>query len=152
MSEQGHDARRTPEANEARDAVRGRVAELEGQVEKLRRFKDWVHDYLDRHGVPHHPPGVHGAEGCRIGDRMDWLTGRMADLERELTGADERAAANGARAAKLEAECARLRAAIGEMCRSAEAIRNRAVPLPHGRCGHRNHHPDCCCNGEGGDR
>lgn len=40
---------------------------------KLQAFKDWVHAYLDAQGVPHHPPGTHGAEGCRIGDRMDWV-------------------------------------------------------------------------------
>lgn len=47
--------------------------------DKLQAFKDWIHTYLDRHGVPHHPPGPHGTEGCRIGDRMDWL---MAQIER----------------------------------------------------------------------
>ena len=45
--------------------------------DKLQAFKDWVHKYLDDHGVPHHPPGSHGAEGCRIGDRMDWLMARV---------------------------------------------------------------------------
>jgi hypothetical protein len=43
------------------------------RADKLQAFKDWVHGYLDSKGVPHHPPGTHGAEGCRIGDRMDWL-------------------------------------------------------------------------------
>jgi hypothetical protein len=55
-------------------AVLGR--QLLRQIErgdKLQAFKDWVHGYLDGKGVPHHPPGTHGAEGCRIGDRMDWL-------------------------------------------------------------------------------
>jgi hypothetical protein len=49
------------------------VREMESQCTKLQAFKDWVHKYLDAHGIPHHPPGMHGAEGCRIGDRMDWL-------------------------------------------------------------------------------
>jgi hypothetical protein len=52
-------------------ASRARTAEAER--DKLAAFKRWVHSYLDAHGVPHHPPGTHGAEGCRIGDRMDWL-------------------------------------------------------------------------------
>lgn len=51
----------------------GRIAELEEAAEKLQRFKDWVHAFLDGKGVPHHPPGTHGAAGCRIGDRMDWV-------------------------------------------------------------------------------
>lgn len=49
------------------------------EVGRLQAFKDWVHGYLDGKGVPHHPPGVHGAEGCRIGDRMDWV---FAELDR----------------------------------------------------------------------
>lgn len=47
------------------------------------RFKAWVHDYLDTHAVPHHPPGTHGASGCRIGDRMDWLMGQLAEAKAE---------------------------------------------------------------------
>ena len=49
------------------------IAELRAEVERLQAFKNWVHKYLDDHGVPHHPPGPHGAEGCRIGDRMDYV-------------------------------------------------------------------------------
>ncbi len=50
---------------------------LAAERDKLQAFKDWVHTYLDQHGVPHHPPGTHGAAGCRIGDRMDWLIKRL---------------------------------------------------------------------------
>lgn len=56
---------------------------LAAERDKLQRFKDWVHAYLDGKGVPHHPPGTHGAEGCRIGDRMDWVWARVAVLEAE---------------------------------------------------------------------
>lgn len=45
----------------------------ESRAEKAEKFKRWVHAYLDSKLVPHHPPGIHGAEGCRIGDRMDWV-------------------------------------------------------------------------------
>ena len=111
------------------DAQAVRVAELEKERDKLQVFKTWVHNYLDGHGVPHHPPGVHGAEGCRIGDRMDWLMAQLADargevevargrasaLERDLRDADgrareadSRAAANGARAAELAEDVAML--------------------------------------------
>lgn len=48
------------------------------KCDALQRFKDWVHAYLDGKGIPHHPPGVHGAEGCRIGDRMDYVFDRLA--------------------------------------------------------------------------
>ena len=50
---------------------------------KLQAFKDWVHAYLDAQDVPHHPPGTHGAAGCRIGDRMDWLMNKLHTAERE---------------------------------------------------------------------
>lgn len=56
------------------------TAELDAvqkERDALQRFKSWVHNYLDQHDVPHHPPGTHGAEGCRIGDRMDWLTSKL---------------------------------------------------------------------------
>lgn len=51
---------------------------------KLHAFKVWVHGFLDDHGVPHHPPGPHGAEGCRIGDRMDWLMAKLANAEQAV--------------------------------------------------------------------
>ncbi len=51
------------------------------EIDKRQKFKDWVHAYLDTHGVPHHPPGTHGAAGCRIGDRMDWLMERLRQAE-----------------------------------------------------------------------
>jgi hypothetical protein len=57
---------------------------LLARAEKAEAFKSWTHQYLDAHGVPHHPPGTHGAAGCRIGDRMDWL---MAKLDAATAGA-----------------------------------------------------------------
>lgn len=53
------------------------VAAIIAERGKLQAFKDWVHKYLDDHDVPHHPPGEHGAAGCRIGDRMDWLMDQL---------------------------------------------------------------------------
>lgn len=50
---------------------------------KLQAFKDWVHAYLDAQGVPKEfPDGPHTREGCRIGDRMDWL---VAELKRSAS-------------------------------------------------------------------
>jgi hypothetical protein len=54
-----------------------RAEAAEAARDKLQRFKNLVHARLDAMGVPHHPPGVHGAEGCRVGDRMDWLEERL---------------------------------------------------------------------------
>lgn len=58
--------------------------DLRAERDKLQAFKDWVHAYLDGKSVPHHPPGTHGAAGCRIGDRMDWLFGQFAELRAEV--------------------------------------------------------------------
>lgn len=77
---------------------------------KLHAFKTWVHKYLDDHGVPHHPPGTHGAAGCRIGDRLDWLMATIAERDRLIAEARERGAAIeqklGRLQQKLEAEAA----------------------------------------------
>lgn len=70
-------------------SVEGAVRELIGRARQLQVFKTWVHAYLDAHKVPHHPPGTHGAAGCRIGDRMDWL---VAELEAARSAASQRAA------------------------------------------------------------
>jgi hypothetical protein len=65
----------TPEAD--------RIRELEAQVEALERFKKFVHAYLDGVYVPHHPPGPHGRDGCRVGDRLHWLMTRLYAAEGE---------------------------------------------------------------------
>lgn len=59
--------------------VERHVTALVAENEKLAKFKAWVHAYLDSKGIPHHPPGTHGAEGCRIGDRMDFV---FAEIDR----------------------------------------------------------------------
>lgn len=63
------------------------LARVTAERDKLQAFKDWVHAYLDGKGVPFHPPGTHGAEGCRIGDRMDWVFAQFDGL-RASTGED----------------------------------------------------------------
>lgn len=67
-----------------RQAILCRNAEIDKlreKVAKLQAFKDWVHKYLDDHGVPTHLPGPHSAEGCRIGDRMDWVFSQLGRHE-----------------------------------------------------------------------
>src|SRR6202023_3305898 len=47
---------------------------IEKDRDKLQAFKSWVHAWLDSYGVPKEfPDGPHTREGCRIGDRMEWL-------------------------------------------------------------------------------
>ncbi len=60
------------------------LAELDavrGERDKLQRFKDWVHGFLDAKGVPTHPDGPHSKEGCRIGDRLDVVFGRIRAVQ-----------------------------------------------------------------------
>lgn len=66
-----------PAALDELQAAREEIERLRADRDKLQAFKDWTHRYLDAHSVPHHPPGTHGAEGCRIGDRMDWLMQKL---------------------------------------------------------------------------
>lgn len=63
------------------------AAVLEEERAKLQAFKNWVHDYLDKHGVPADPGGPHTAEGCRIGDRMDWVFEQLASAPAPKTQA-----------------------------------------------------------------
>lgn len=43
-------------------------------------FKDFVHRRLDAAGVPKEfPDGPHTKEGCRIGDRLDWVLERWSE-------------------------------------------------------------------------
>lgn len=60
---------------------------LQERVAETEKFKAWVHAYLDARGVPQEfPDGPHTAEGCRIGDRLDWL---MAQIPAAGEGLDK---------------------------------------------------------------
>lgn len=50
---------------------------LRKQVEKLAKFKSYVHQRLDEAGVPADPNSPHKAEGCRIGGRLDVVLERF---------------------------------------------------------------------------
>lgn len=49
------------------------LEEMTAERDRLQAFKDYVHEWLDKAGVPEDPNGPHSAEGCRVGDRLDWL-------------------------------------------------------------------------------
>ena len=50
------------------------IASLKAERDKLAAFKAWVHDWLDKAGVPSDPdPQINKATGCRIHGRMRWL-------------------------------------------------------------------------------
>lgn len=54
--------------------LRALIAADEERV-KLRDFKAYVHERLDRAGVPKDPPGEHSDAGCRVGQRLDLVLG-----------------------------------------------------------------------------
>jgi len=70
------------------------IEQLQERIEKLERFKAYVHQRLDDAGVETHPMGPHSAEGCRIGDRLDIvLNGRSqavldiaSERQRQIVG------------------------------------------------------------------
>ncbi len=56
---------------EQRDAAEQRAVKGEA-------FKVFVHGRFDEMGVPEQfPDGVHSKEGCRVGDRLDWIQARL---------------------------------------------------------------------------
>lgn len=60
------------------------------EAARLQAFKDWVHAWLDAHGVPTNPdPEKNEATGCRIGGRMDWLWAQLTRLS-DIANAPER--------------------------------------------------------------
>lgn len=63
------------------------IQRLRAERDKLQAFKNWTHSFLDGKGIPHHPPGTHGAAGCRIGDRMDYVFAEMYRLRTDLAAA-----------------------------------------------------------------
>lgn len=49
------------------------VPALKEQIKKLQDFKDYVHERLDKMGVPHTVEGEHTDAGCRVGGRLDYV-------------------------------------------------------------------------------
>lgn len=49
--------------------------DLVAEVEKLRKFKEYVHARLDAAGIEKDPDGPHKEQGCRIGGRLDLVSG-----------------------------------------------------------------------------
>ena len=66
-------------------ALENRIADLEEQISKLQKFKDFVHARLDAYGVPHDPdPEGNKKHGCRISGRLKWLHDENEDLKQAL--------------------------------------------------------------------
>jgi hypothetical protein len=60
-----------------RSSITAKLAAALERAERAEAFKRFVHQYLDQNGVPDNPGGIHGVNGCRIGDRLDWILFRL---------------------------------------------------------------------------
>lgn len=60
------------------DGYQGTYKMYFDEIQKLNKFKEYVHKRLDDAGIKTHPEGEHSKHGCRIGDRLD-----IALLKRE---------------------------------------------------------------------
>lgn len=67
------------EAQSKEGQLRFKLADLEMFVERLQKFKDYVHATLTDMGIPEDPPGQHRDAGCRIGQRLALVYRRVND-------------------------------------------------------------------------
>jgi NTP pyrophosphatase (non-canonical NTP hydrolase) len=68
-----------------KDAHEVAEEQYQDELQKARKFKEFVHERLDKMGVPQNfPDGPHTKDGCRIGDRLDWVEKRLKDYYTHL--------------------------------------------------------------------
>lgn len=67
--------------NEAMNLYASQFSE---EAEKLKAFKEYVHDRLDKMNIPTHPEGEHSKAGCRIGDRLDIIESKFSESSKSL--------------------------------------------------------------------
>lgn len=60
------------------------ASQFQSQLDKLQKFKDYVHDRLDKIGVPVDPESKHKAAGCRIGGRLDFIQSQLSEKDEEI--------------------------------------------------------------------
>lgn len=76
-------------------------------VDRLLRFKAYVHERLDQMNVPADPePAENAKHGCRIEGRLNWIISEMIDADEARDQAEQRAE-------RLELEVAALRSKLG---------------------------------------
>lgn len=62
------------------------VGRLTEERNKAETWKTYVHEYLDKRGVPKEfPEGKHTKEGCRIGDRLDYVFDQLVASVDDVT-------------------------------------------------------------------
>lgn len=70
-------------------------AKLFKRIKKLQAFKDYVHERLDKMGVPENPePEENEKSGCRIEGRLNYIERKMALITDELLKWDHPGADN----------------------------------------------------------
>lgn len=61
-----------------RDITHVFIDAMEAKIDKLQKFKEYVHGRLDAAGVPADPePASNVAHGCRIEGRLNWVLSRV---------------------------------------------------------------------------
>ena len=66
--------RQFDELNEITQQLQTQIGTALDQRDKLAAFKKFVHERLDRAGVPHDPePEATARHGCRVEGRLNWL-------------------------------------------------------------------------------
>lgn len=63
--------------------LQSQLTEKDKEIDKLQKFKDYVHERLDKMGVPVDPESPHKAAGCRIGGRLDYIESEVERLKKE---------------------------------------------------------------------
>lgn len=83
---------------------------LTDELDKLRTFKQYTHDALDKMGVAADSlPDETAQHGCRMGSRMKWLSGELARLREKSNHLEEIVNDAGPAAHRLITERAKLR-------------------------------------------
>lgn len=68
--------------------TRRALEKMTKERDALYKFKAYVHERLDKAGVPVDPELVHKANCCRIGGRLDWIPETRSALEKEIAERD----------------------------------------------------------------
>lgn len=93
------------------------ITDLEREVEKLRAFKAYVHERLDKMGVPADPPGEHRDAGCRVGQRLDVLEDH---LKKGIETMD-----------KITRDLKTIHASMKRITESTDALAEVTTPMKH---------------------
>lgn len=103
---------RDSDEHKANAELIARAPDLLREVEKLHKFKDYVHKRLDDAGIEKNPDGEHSKHGCRIGDRLDIVLREVEQLKFFIQNESQRLADSVKERDLLQAKVDRLTKAL----------------------------------------